>query len=633
MGKEKQKQKAFEPTVLGGKDLSWGGFRMQSILLIVIGLILYANSFKNHYALDDGIVILKNEYVQQGFHGIKKILKTDAYESFYRQMNAKQQLSGGRYRPLSVVSFAIEQQLFGSKEKQKPEDDVAVVRHVLNVLFYILSVVLLYYFLLNFIFREQPLVAFFTALIFLIHPIHTEVVANVKSRDEIFSFLFIVLTFIAAFRYWRTKSGIQLFWALFFYFMALLSKEYAISLLLFLPMLLFVVEGKSLPESIKGMLPFLGIAALYLLIRFSVVGVGSTVENPDVLNNPYKFASPDQKWATKIEILNHYMRLLFWPHPLSSDYSYSSIPYTSFGDWKVWSAIFLHLSLIAATIWLFFKRNILSFALAFYLVHLFLVSNFIMDIGATMGERLMYHSSFGFALILSVGLGVLFDRLKEQKAQQTAAMVLTGLFVLVSAWLVIPRNTQWYDDSSLFIADVETVPNSALANGNAGKGWIDLSERPENSAVANDYVKKSINYLARAVVIHKEYVNGYLNLGVAYFKLKDFERARFYWEKVKSIYPNNPYLKTNFGLLGQVYFGKAMEVGPKDPKFAIAYIKKALSVDPTNAEYWYNLGGASYTLGDYATAKEAWTTTLLYNPSHTDAQRGLQALSQPQATK
>ena len=53
-------------------------------------------------AHDDGIVIVKNEYVQEGFAGLKGIFTKDAYDSYYRQLNTINQLSGGRYRPLSV---------------------------------------------------------------------------------------------------------------------------------------------------------------------------------------------------------------------------------------------------------------------------------------------------------------------------------------------------------------------------------------------------------------------------------------------------------------------------------------------------------------------------------------------------
>lgn len=612
-----------------GKGLgfsSFASFKIQALILVILGFILYSNSFTNEYALDDGIVIQKNDYVQRGVRGIPKILTTDAYDSFYRQMHAKQQLSGGRYRPLSVVTFAIEQELFGSKEKEKPVEDAAFIRHVLNVVLYILSILVLLYFLRNFIFKNDPLTAFIACLIFLIHPIHTEVVANVKSRDEILSFLFIVLTFIAMLRYHESKEKKQLFYGMVFYFLAFLSKEYAITLLLLIPMVLYIVKGSTIKESIISTIPFILVAAIYLFIRFSIVGKGGVVENPDVLNNPFKFATIQEEWATKIEILNHYLRLLFYPNPLSSDYSYNTIPYTNFSNGLVWMSIMVHLSMITATIILFFKRNILSFALAFYLLHLFLVSNFLMDLGATMGERLVYHSSLGFAIMIAIPT-VWF--LKKIKQTNTKISIGIALGILVISWctvVIIKRNAQWKNDTSLFIADAQTVPNSALVNGNAGKAYIDLSEKPENKSQEKELIIKAIYHLSKSVSIHKEYVNGYLNIGVAYFKLKDYDKARANWDIAKKIYPNNPFLKNNLKLMGTVYFNDAMNMGSKRPLEALKLLEKALEVDPNNSDYWYNLGGVSYTVGDFEKAREAWTKTLLLNPNNQEAKQGMSAL-------
>ncbi|MES2396622.1 MAG: tetratricopeptide repeat protein [Bacteroidota bacterium] len=605
---------------------AFAGFKIQALILVILGFILYSNSFTNEYALDDGIVIQKNDYVQRGVRGIPKILTTDAYDSFYKQMHAKQQLSGGRYRPLSVVTFAIEQELFASKEKEKTAEDAAFIRHILNVVFYILSILVLLYFLRNFIFKNDPLIAFIACLIFLIHPIHTEVVANVKSRDEILSFLFIILTFIALLRYQENKEKKQLFYGMVFFFLAFLSKEYAITLLLLIPMLLYIVKGSTLKESIISTIPFILVAAIYLFIRFSIVGKGGEVENPDVLNNPFKFATIQEEWATKIEILNHYLRLLFYPNPLSSDYSYNTIPYTNFSNGLVWMSIMIHLSMITATIILFFKRNILSFALAFYLLHLFLVSNFLMDLGATMGERLVYHSSFGFAIMIAVLIVWLLTKIK-----QTNTKIIIGIAfgILITGWCTvktIARNAQWKNDTSLFIADAQTVPNSALVNGNAGKAYIDLSEKPENKAQEKELIIKAIYHLSKSVAIHKEYVNGYLNIGVAYFKLKDYDRARANWDIAKKIYPNNPFLKNNLKLMGTVYFNDAMNMGSKRPLEALKLLEKALEIDPNNADYWYNLGGVSYTVGDFEKAREAWTKTLLLDPNNQEAKQGMSAL-------
>jgi len=608
------------------KIFVFGNFKIQAIVIIIIGLIFYSNSFFNEYALDDGIVIEKNEYVQQGFRGIPKILSTDAYDSFYRSMNAKQQLSGGRYRPLSIVTFAIEQQLFGSEAKDKSLTDIATIRHILNVIFYILSIVVLLYFLQTYVFKDTPLVAFITCFIFLIHPIHTEVIANVKSRDEILSFLFMILTFIAVFRYRETKKIAQLFYGLLFYFLAFLSKEYAITLLVLIPMLLYIVKKYTLKESLVATIPFFMVAGVYLLIRLSIVGVGSTTVNPDVLNNPFKFATSTEKWATRIEILARYLKLLFYPHPLSSDYSYNTIPYVNFSNVWVGLSILIHLIMIISTIVLFFKRNILSFALAFYLLHLMLISNLLMDIGATMGERLVYHSSFGFAIILAVFINSLLEKVTAPGLKKVAGITFAFLICTWCAAKVIKRNAQWKNDDTLFIADAETVPNSALVNGNAGKAYITMSDMPENKPREMELVKKAIEHLSKAISIHKEYVNGYLNIGVAYFKLKEYEKARANWDIAKSIYPNNPFLISVYPMLGTAYYNQAMTIGSQKPEEAKKLIEKAIEVDPANARYWYDLGGANYMLRDYEKARTAWLKAVELKPGYPDALKGMAAL-------
>src|SRR3954463_13031381 len=88
-------------------------FGFQALAIVIVGIIFYASTRKNNYALDDDIIMKQNMYVQKGFYGIGEIFANDAYKSYYESMGVEQQLSGGRYRPLSVVTFAIEQQIFG----------------------------------------------------------------------------------------------------------------------------------------------------------------------------------------------------------------------------------------------------------------------------------------------------------------------------------------------------------------------------------------------------------------------------------------------------------------------------------------------------------------------------------------
>jgi hypothetical protein len=97
-------------------------FWAQAAIVFAVAFGFYINSYSNKYALDDDIVMRQNMYVQKGFAGIPEILANDAYKSFYESMGVDQQLAGGRYRPLSIVTFAIEQQLFGERRGARFEE-------------------------------------------------------------------------------------------------------------------------------------------------------------------------------------------------------------------------------------------------------------------------------------------------------------------------------------------------------------------------------------------------------------------------------------------------------------------------------------------------------------------------------
>ncbi|HVA99476.1 MAG TPA: tetratricopeptide repeat protein [Bacteroidia bacterium] len=597
-------------------------FKSQAIVIALIGFIFYANSLFNQYALDDGIVITQNDYVQEGISGIGKILSTDAYDSFYRHMNGKQQLSGGRYRPLSVITFAIEHQFFGEN---------AFVRHLMNVLFYIVSCILLLYFLQKYLFanhRHQMDLAFLTTLLFTIHPIHTEVVANVKSCDEILSFLFIIATFIYCFRHQETRLLKDLLKALGCFFLALLSKEYAVLMIGLIPLAFYLTRKKTFSKSLVYTIPFFFILFIYLLIRFSVIGGFHHVVNTEVLNNPYLYASPSQKWATEIFILLKYLKLLIFPWHLSADYSYNQIPYKNFGDLYVWVSIFVYTAIISAGIILFKKRNVFAFAIAFYLGFLLMISNLIMDIGATMGERLIYHSSLGFTMAVAGLLVLGFEKINFSFVKKQ--FLLYGFLIIVlilAGFKTMERNAIWKNDITLFTHDVNVVPNSALANGNAGARYIDLTDLPENKNKENVLLQKAIFYLDKSLRIHPDYVNSLLNLGVAYYKLDDPEKADSCWNKAKKTYPNNPFLQKDYLLLSQYYLNKAFIAGSKkNYTEAIALMQKATRCTPNDAKIWYNLGGAYFTIKDYNNARQCWEKTLQLDPNYTDAKRGLAAL-------
>ncbi len=672
----KQQQQKKQPVVSIPKIESISpitSFRFQTIIIVLLGFGIYFNSFNNKYALDDDIVMRLNDYVQEGFGGIGKIMTTDSYDSFFKSMGSSGELSGGRYRPFSILTFAIEQELFGEchgtrmleirdtlsqtylmqtnpnlankliAEKAALEglisqshEDLAMIRHVVNVLLYILSAVFLLQLLRDYIFKYANLtfvnykdLAFFATLLFLVHPIHTEVVANVKSRDEILSLLFMILTFIYVFKYTDSKKSQDLYLGLSFYFLALLSKEWGITLVAIIPMMFFIFKKYSIPQSIKASLPYFAVAAFYMMLRYKFVGAGKQGEITEVLNNPFVFATALEAKATHIFILLKYIRLLIFPHPLSADYSWKTIPYNNFGDALVWVSLMVHTFIV----YYFFKflknRNWMAFALAFYLFHLFMISNLLMPIGATMGERLVYHSSLGFVMIAAYGiLFLLYQFIKSENARKVFYVTIILALIIPMSYKTIDRNPDWETDNILFMHDAWVVPNSVLANGNSGKAFIEYAQKDSVNRLA--LLDSAIYHLEKAVTLHPKYVNGYLNLGLAYFQKRDLDKAEQYWGLARKYFPSHPFFRQSYDpALANALVERARQEGQKGniPK-AIEFMSRALHYDSTSAQTWYHYGGANYSVGNVKEAYRGWSKCLQLDPSNVEAKKGLDVILQ-----
>lgn len=736
------------------------------ILLTLLGLIFYCTSLYNEYALDDGIIIHQNDYVIKGTKGIKEIMTKDAYDSFYRRMNATDQLAGGRYRPLSVVSFAIEQDFIGSyptgqypqncydlnkNGQMDPEEDInedgvfnevdcqvkgAFLRHFNNMWTFVLGCIFLYLVFRNYMFRNNQDMAFLSALIFLTHPMHTEAIANVKSRDEIFSLIFVSLTFLYAFKFMETRKFSTLFWASFLFLLALLSKEYAVVLLGLVPLsfyvflkvdfdfkalipptiafavvavLMVVLKYKKISYSIMPFV-YIGIGAfafgktmkrkdlntlmiwfyasflLYLGLRLNAVVLKPGVPDNEILNNPYLLATGEERFCTKAYVLLKYFTLCWMPHPLSSDYSFNTILYRHFTSWDFWASLAINFSLLYFCVKLIIKRHVMGFALAVYIGFLLMIGNVLMDIGATMGERLLFHSTIGFAIAFAWLLLYGFEKLDaiSFNVRRVGLFAILSVIVFLYGCKTWERNWDWKNDITLFLKDANTVPNSVLVLGNAGARWIDLADTkffnpnpnipngvetrppfstydekmlnihvseselkdglnkdeinttletekysdPQNLTPRQRCLYKGIGYLKHATALHPRYVNGYLNLGLAYFKLKRDKEALYFWKHAEKLYPNNPYLKNYY----IVYYNELIQRGgmksARGRNDSAAYeLSKCIILDRLNPEGWYSLGGSYFNLGKFQKAKACWQEALRLNPNHANALNGMKNIT------
>ncbi len=604
-------------------------FRVKAWILMGIGGLLYLNSLGNQFALDDGIVIIHNQYVLDGFSGIWKILTRDAYDSWYQYMHAGQMLAGGRYRPLSIVVFAIEQQFFGQSW---------FIKHLGNVLFYMLCIYTIYYFLRNQLLKNISFgedCAFIATLLFAIHPMHTEVVDNVKSLDEILSLTLIMSTFIYSLKYFESKEKKHLIAGIVSYFLALLAKEYAVTLIFLLPLLFYVAGNKNISGALTASLPYLGVLFIYMLVRKAAVGLSTSAPGGEILNNPYLVATHSQQLATEWYVLGKYAFMLFFPYPLSSDYSYNVIPYHTFTDPTVILSILLYIGMGLWGIRLIVRRDALAVPVFFYLANLAMVSNFVLFIGASMGERLIFHSSFGFAVIVAYYLLHFTSKMKLNARRALFIALFIPVIGLCSAE-IIKRNPEWKSDQTLFLTDIHTVPNSIMVNGNAGARYVDMADRTQDSVQRRIYLDSARFCLIKSIILHKNsaYVTSYLNLGICYTKLLMPDSAAYCFQTVLENFPHYPNIDAYYeGLVG-AYSTIAHRYAAKgDFRDAVGALIRGTRVMPENADIWDNLGGAYFTAHNYDSAKYAWGVTLKLNPTHPDALKGLSAIQELKQVK
>lgn len=602
----------------------WDNFRMQAILLVSLAFAVYAPTFLLDfgYALDDGLVIQENPYTRDGVAGIGDLLSKDAYQWYYDQFGGKAELSGGRYRPLSIITFALEVEVFGLSPR---------LSHLVNVLLYTLTAFLLLYLLHHCWLERKRGIAFMASLLFVVHPIHAEVVANIKSRDEILSLLFLLITAILLSRYLTTKKPGMMAASMATYFLALMSKENGITFLAIFPIAMVAFHRLSWQRALLLNTPMLAVAILYLVIRGSVVGWGSGAMD-DLLNDPFLYASASERYGTIFVVLLDYLKLLLWPHPQSYDYGYATFAYYRMTElWPVVSLLLHTGAGILALMWLR-RRTSIAFGILFYLITLSIISNLLLPLGATMGERLIYHSSVGFVLAVA---GLLWRLAGQPEKPTLPLMVVLLALTLAGSYRSVARSLEWKNNRTLFLTDVKTVPNSIKANIAAGHELvmaftetIDTSQLQQALTYYRQgidlYPSGKIDSVDRSLYLY----DVYLNMGYCHYTMGHIDSAEIVWQEAHHTKPFHPKVNDYYRMLGNYYLQQGNSVALANLPQAIIYYYKATAYLPDNEEAWYNLGGACFTAGRFDEAKTAFTQTLRINPDMPQAQTGLEAANQ-----
>lgn len=646
MAKQKSKQTTLEVVRDTTPEASkWESRKLHLIVLAVLSIFMYANTITHDYTQDDAIVINDNEFTTQGFAGIPALLKYDTFRGFFKVDGKEKLVSGGRYRPLTPVMFAIEYQLFGHNP---------VIGHLLNILWFALLVMVLYLTLERLFLKYDTsshwrYMILAACTLFVVHPIHTEAVANIKGRDEIICLLGSLASLYYAMRWYDERNTKYMIFSGVLFFLALMSKENTITFLAVIPLTLYTFRKVSIADSLKSILPAVAGTIAFLAIRSAVIGWDMGGTPMELMNNPflrwtnggYVALSKMESLPTMLYCLGKYLGLLVMPHPLTHDYYPRHIDIMSWSDISVIVSTLIYFALSIYALLNLKKRSVLSFCIIYFLATISIVSNIVFPIGTNMSERFLFMPSVGFALFVAY-LG--------WKGYEKYPAVIKGIFALAVIGMMVKtvtRNMVWKDNYTLFTTDVHTSTRSAKILNAAGGTKSNRASKMEDGPEKSKLLQEAIQHTTEALVVHPNYKNAMLIQGNSYFYNKEFEKAAGSYGQILSLYPGDVDGESNLAVAlrdagkyygekkqdlvnAEKYLRRSLAIRPNDVETnrllgvtngikknhaeAIKYFKKVAELQPNNASVYVNLYNAYGAYGDDEEARINYEKALKLDP-------------------
>ena len=557
--------------------------RMLFLLVIVLyTFVLYGNTLRNGYSLDDYIILGMETKLQED--GLKAI--GDIFTTTYTSVSSVDGVEKSYgYRPIVRLIYALEYGIFGVKPG---------VAHFINILLY-LAVVLVLYRILQRIFKGYShWFPFVIILLFIAHPIHTEVVASLKNRDELLSMLFSLLTLQMLLRYSDRSKTVYLVYGLIFYGLAILSKPTAFAFWFVYPLTLYFFTDMKWKKilSIFGMITLMivlsGVIPLWLLDR---------VRNVSMVDNPLFFE--DNFWnilGTSFYSLGYYFRLLVIPFPLLYFYGYDMIPVVNLANGWVWLSIVLHIALLGVAIWKIREKHVLAYAILFYLFTIAMFSNIVNPAVGIIAERFAFIPSIGFSIALAWLIFMLFKAnpalTRIKRSRIFAVVAFTFLIMIPYTVITVNRNRDWFSEESLYRADMKHLDNSVKAHNLMGtkimrKIEIELSKSVNVAKFLMPDIQEALGHFKRATEIYPGHTSSWINMGMIY---------------------NNPRIGEH--LLARGDTSEFMQY----KRSAVSSFSKAIELEPGDGKALFNLGFTYENLGKVDSALYYYEQCIRFNP-------------------
>lgn len=557
---KKDKRNALNPVISNAKRNRWFVG-----IIIVFTFVLYGNTVFNHFSMDDHYISADNPMIKQGLSAIPEI-----FTSLY----AEEAGMAYGYRPVVRVSFAVEYEFFNGNP---------YISHFFNIIFYLLAGLLLFKVLKRLFRNYNVYFPFVITLLFLAFPLHTEVVASLKNRDEIFNLIFCLLAlqfFIKWVDFEKTKF---LIFGLIFYLLAFLSKQTALAFLLIFPLALYFYTDIKLKKLYYFLGAVIGVVIIAVVLpTLYLPEVSREVllrENPLVADHSFF-----ERIATGLYILGFYLKKLFYPFPMLYYYGYNMIPIKTFANAQVIISLIVYLGMFVYSIMRFKEKHILSFAILFYLITIAMFTNIVRPVPGIVGDRFLLIPSIAFAIAVSWFIFRLFKLHPEKeiikKSDITKVLILVFIILIPYSALTFNRNKDWRTYYSLYKHDMQYLENSVKAHNLLATEMIRQVNRELQKPVnvmkfVKPKIKRAIKHYERALEIYPEHYSSYNNLGTIYSRMfKEYKKAIPYYKQaieLKPTYPN-PYFNLGFCYellensdLAEDYYLKCIELDPENP--------------------------------------------------------------------
>jgi Tfp pilus assembly protein PilF len=581
--------------------------------------------------MDDEYVILNNKQVHKGVSAIPEIFRTTyAIES----------KASFEYRPIVKATYAIEYEIFGENP---------YVSHTINILLYVFCLVLLFYVLLRLIPGYHYLFHLTVVLLFLVHPLHSEVVLSLKNRDVMLSFTGTMFSLLFYLRFIEGKGYLNLLVGFLFLLFALMSKKDSMTFFAIVPFTMWFFRKVSWKQI--GWI-FISYLPVVLTFRFAAKSLDNENvrelmlwENPMFINHLNFFERIPQGFYS----VYFYLKMFLIPHPLIAYYGYNQVPIVGWDNIIVW----LTFILMGGTLYFVIKKKALKevwvYGIIYFLVTISMFTNVVKPVVGIVGERFAFLPSLGLCILaayfLLTGMKVAFSK-HEMKLQAVNGKfwLLLVLIVIGYGGRTIARNADWKDAYTLYKADAENATESAhthtllaasaISKAKSHTRMTQAEKRKlileaeyhylESIRLIPDYIashnnlgmlyysfmnspEKALKHLLKAIELKPDYVEAYFNAATAYAALKQFEKAEEYYLKSIQLDPNfaNTYLS-----LSNVYASR--KEYDKILKLNLAAIEKGVKTDVI----YINISNVYYMNGDTLQALPYLEKAISMNPNN-----------------